>query len=209
MVTGQVRSGSPGNNAARRERATSPRVGRGRTSVRRALLWIGGSLLALGAVVAIIGSLLPREHTATSAVTLRQPAESVWVVVRDLGGTPRWWADATASAAVADTAGREVWRQTIDGFEMDLVVVQTTPPTRMITAIDAPSDAAFGGTWTYDLTLTAGGTRVAVTEAGWIANPVFRVIARVAGYHGTLDAYLTALGRRFGEDLTPEHVARR
>jgi len=177
--------------------------------VRKALLWIGGSLLGLAALVTVVGIFLPREHAATSAITLRQPAESVWAVVRDLEGTPRWWADATASTRVAADTGREVWRQTVGGFDMDLVVVHATAPARMVTAIDAPPDAAFGGTWTYELTPADGGTRVAVTEAGWIANPVFRVFALAGGHHRTLDAYLSALGRRFGEAVTPEHVAAR
>ena len=53
-----------------------------------------------------------------------------------------------------------------------------------------------------------GGTRVTVTEAGWIANPFFRVMAQLGGFHGTIDGYLTALGARFGEAVTPEHVVR-
>lgn len=175
--------------------------------MKKALLWIGGSLVAIVAAATVTGMLLPREHTATSAITVRQPAESVWSVVRDLAGTPAWWPDATASTRLGDPTGREVWRQTIDGFDMDLVVVQAAPPARMVTAIDTSADAAFGGTWTYELTPTDGGTRVAVTEAGWIANPVFRVFALIGGYHRTLDAYLGALGRRFGEDVVPQHVA--
>ena len=35
-----------------------------------------GAVAALVAVVALIGALLPREHVATSTVTLRQPPET-------------------------------------------------------------------------------------------------------------------------------------
>jgi uncharacterized protein YndB with AHSA1/START domain len=162
------------------------------------------------AVVSLLvaGVLLPRDHVATTAATLRQPPESVWAVVRDLGGLPGWWSEVATSERVADPAGREVWCQTVGGFPMTFVVTEAVAPLRLVAAIDAPSGSAFGGTWTYALTPVAGGTRVIVTEAGWIANPLYRVIANIMGLHGTLDGYLVALGARFGEAVTPEHLAR-
>jgi len=51
-----------------------------------------------------------------------------------------------------------------------------------------------------------GGTKISVTEAGWIGNPIFRFLSRfVCGYYGTLDGYLKALGKRFGEAVQPAH----
>lgn len=165
----------------------------------------------LGMVVLLLlvaGAALPREHSAASAVTLRQPPESVWAVVRDLGGVPRWWTDVTTSEALADPAGREIWRQEVGGFEMSFVVTEAVAPARLVTAIDAPPGSAFGGTWTYELAAADGGTRVTVIEAGWIANPFFRVLAHAGGLHRSVDSYLVALGGRFGEAVAPEHVAR-
>jgi len=162
------------------------------------------------AIVALVaaGLLLPREHVAASAVTLRQRPESVWATVRDLGGVPRWWAAVATATRVADPAGREVWRQDVGGFPMTFVVTDAAAPRRLVTTIEAPPGAAFGGTWTYELTAADGGTRITVTEAGWIANPFFRVMAQLGGLHRTIDGYLTALGARFGEAVAPEHVAR-
>lgn len=175
--------------------------------MKRVLLWILGSALALVGLVFGVGALLPRDHVATSTVTIHQPPDSVWAVVRDLGATPRWWDETTSSVALDDPAGREVWRQEASGFSMDLVVSAAVAPTRLVTTIDAAPEAAFGGAWTYTLTPVAGGTRIAVTEAGWVANPAFRTMSRIMGHHTTLDSYLRALGRRFGESVTPEHLA--
>lgn len=178
---------------------------------RRMKRWIVATLAVVGGVVLLafgVGSLLPREHVATSAITLRQAPESVWAVVRDLSTTPRWWDEVTTSTRVADDAGREVWHQGTGSFSMNLVVADATEPVRLVTAIDGGADAAFGGTWTHNLVRVSGGTRVIVTEAGWVANPLFRVLTRLMGYHRTLDSYLAALGRRFGEDVVPEHVVR-
>jgi uncharacterized protein YndB with AHSA1/START domain len=176
--------------------------------MRKWMLRIAVVLVAAIVALLVAGMLLPREHVATSAVTLRQPPESVWAVVRDLGGLPDWWSEVATSERVADPAGREVWRQEVGGFPMTFVVTEAAAPRRLVTTIEPRADAAFGGTWTYALTPASGGTRVIVTEAGWIANPLFRVMANVMGLHATVDGYLAALGRRFGETITPEHLER-
>lgn len=174
--------------------------------MRKWILRIAVVLVAVVVAGLAAGALLPREHVATSGVSLRQAPESVWAVVRDMGGVPRWWREIESSERVADAGGHEAWRQRISGFSMTLLVTESAAPRRMVTAIDAPADAAFGGTWTYELTPVDGGTRVTVTETGWIGNPLFRVMAHLGGLHRSLDGYLVALGARFGERVTPEHL---
>ena len=175
---------------------------------RNVVLGILGVLVGLILVLVITGLFLPRDHVATSSVSLRQPPESVWAVVSDLGSLPGWWPEVTSSIRVTDPGGRETWRQEVSGFAMTFIVRAAEPPSRLVTEIDTTGGAAFGGTWTYQISPEPTGSRVAVTEQGWIANPVFRTMATVMGHHGTLDAYLTALGTRFGETVTPEHVER-
>jgi len=170
------------------------------------LLIIVGSVVGLIALIALIGAFVPREHHATSTVTLQQPPDSVWKVVRDLGGITVWWPEIKESVRQPDQDGREVWRQKMSGFDLPLIVTESAPPRRLVTKIDAPAGAAFGGTWTYELTPDSGGTRISVTEAGWISNPVFRFMSRfIFGYYGSLDGYLEALGKRFGETVRPAH----
>ena len=165
-----------------------------------------GAVLGLVALMALIGAVVPREHRATSTITLRQPADSVWKVVRDLGEVPSWWPAVTESVRQPDTQGREVWRQKTSGWEMPLIVIESVPPRRLVTQIDTSAGGAFGGTWTYELVAASGGTNVSVTEAGWIGNPIFRFLSRfVFGYYGTLDGYLKALGKKFGEEVSPTH----
>lgn len=175
---------------------------------RKLILGVVGTVVGLVLLLVIAGLMLPRDHVATSAVSLRQPPESVWLAVRDLGGVPAWWSEVTSAERVPDAAGRESWRQTVSGFAMTFIVQTDEPPRRLVTAIDTTGGAAFGGTWTYQLAPEETGTRVTVTEAGWIANPLFRAMSAIMGQHGTLDGYLVALGRRFGEAVTPEHVER-
>jgi|SRR6058998_274123 len=170
------------------------------------LLIVMGSLAGLFALMALIGVFVPREHRATSTVTLRQPAESVWKVVRDFGSSPTWWPDVKIVERLPDRGGREVWRQKLSGFDVPIIVLESAPPRKLVTQIDPNAGGAFGGTWTYELTPDSSGTRIAVTETGWISNPIFRFMSRfILGYYGSLDNYLKALGRRFGDTVAPTH----
>ncbi len=169
------------------------------------LIVIGG-LVAMIALMAVIGAFVAREHLATSTITLHQPPDSVWKVVRDIGGITAWWPEIKESVRQPDRDGHEVWRQKMSGFDVPLIVMESTPPRRLVTQIDTGAGAAFGGTWTYALTPDSGGTRISVTEAGRIGNPIFRFLSRfVFGYYGSLDGYLKALGKKFGEAVRPVH----
>jgi hypothetical protein len=44
-----------------------------------------------------------------------------------------------------------------------------------------------------------------VTEEGWVANPFFRLMSKLGGQHGSIDGYLTALAKHFGEKLVVSH----
>ena len=175
--------------------------------MRRALVVLA-LLAGVVAVPLLVGSLLSREHVATSAVALRQSPDTVWRVVRDLGGVAAWWSEVKKVERVPDQAGRELWRQTLgSNAALTFVVAAEVPPSRLVTQIDAPRGAPFGGFWVYEIAPSGDGSRVTVTEQGWIANPLFRFLSRVVfGQYGTLDSYLKALGKRFGEDVTPVHL---
>lgn len=171
--------------------------------------WIGigvGAVLALVALMALIGTLVAREHVASTSAVLHQPPDSVWKVISDLGGVPQWWSEIKSSERLPERDGKQVWRQRMSGWDMALVVEEATAPRRLVTRIDAPPDAAFGGTWIYEIAPADGGraSTVRITERGYIGNPIFRFLSRfVFGYYGTLEGYLKALGRRLGEDVTP------
>jgi len=169
------------------------------------LIVIGG-LAALVALMALIGAFVSRDHRATSTISLRQPPDSVWKVVRDIGGAPAWFSAMEKSERLPDRDGHEVWHQKMSGFDVPIIVLESAPPGRLVTQIDPAAGGAFGGTWTYELAPDSTGTRISVTEGGWISNPIFRFMSRVLfGYYGSLDKYLKALGTRFGETVHPTH----
>jgi uncharacterized protein YndB with AHSA1/START domain len=171
------------------------------------LLSIALGLAAIVALLVIVGVTLPRNHRAASRLVLAYPPDSVWAVIRDLQGVASWWPEVRSAERLPDQVGQERVRQMLgNNFAMTLLVAESEPPRRLRTVIDAPPGAAFGGAWIYELTPAGAGTEVRITEEGWVANPFFRLIARLMGYHRTLDSYLASLARHFGEAASPEHI---
>ena len=64
---------------------------------------------------------------------------------------------------------------------------------------------AKGVLWTYVFTAEESNTRVTITEDGVVSNVIFRFLSRYAfGHTATIDTYLTALGKQFGESVEPQ-----
>lgn len=165
-------------------------------------------LVGLPALMALVGTLLPRDHVAGATIVVRQPADRVWAVVRDIGAMPQWWPELRSSERTAGPEGEEHWKQVSGGGTITIAIDSAEPPRRLVTRIESPPGAPFGGSWTYEIAAVPEGSRVTVTEHGWIANPLFRFLSRfVFGYYRTQESYLRALGRNFGETVQPVRVA--
>jgi len=77
------------------------------------------------------------------------------------------------------------------------MAVERMEPPRVLVARIADPKLPFGGTWTYEITPDAGGSRLTITENGEIYNPLFRFMARfIFGYEGTIQSYLSSLEKR-------------
>ena len=175
--------------------------------MRKIFLSIGASILALIAGLGAWGAALPRDHTVAARITLTAPPESVYNVMRDIRTLPTWWHEVESVEEVAGTDGYERWKETSDGMTFTLIINTEDPPLAFTTRIDTTGSPGFGGMWTHEVALApGGGATVTVTEAGWVANPYFRVMMKLGGPWRTLDSYLTALGARFGETVTPAHL---
>ncbi len=161
-----------------------------------------GALVGLVLLVFLVGALLPRHHVARASIALPQPADTVWTVIRDLGGYADWWREIEAVER-ADRGGRETWEQRDRrGQTMPIEVVEATAPHRLVTRI-ADESLPFGGTWTFEIAESAGRSTLTLTEDGEVRNPFFRFMARfVFGHYATIESFLQAVGQRFGEEVT-------
>jgi uncharacterized protein YndB with AHSA1/START domain len=171
-------------------------------------LLILGSLAAIGALIAIIGALLPRDHVVTLAARIAAPPAAVWNVITDAPSFPTWRRDVTKVEMLAPTPTGPSWREHSRNGAITMVVDLADPPRKMIGRI-ADEGLPFGGTWTFEIAPDGdSASRVSVTEAGSVYNPIFRFVSRfIMGHTTSIDGYLRALGRRFGSEPTPTVVA--
>jgi len=155
-------------------------------------------LAGLVLLMALVGLMLPKGHVATRRATLKRPPEEVWAVLTDVERFPEWRPDLEKVERLSETR----WVETGSYGRMELERVEADPPRRLVGRI-APG-LAFGGNWTYELARDGEGTTLSITENGEVYNPIFRFLSRfVFGHTATLEQYLKALGRKFGEEVTP------
>ena len=162
--------------------------------------WVVGGLVALVLLLALVGVFLPRGHVATSSVRLTASPQAVWTVLADDAAMSTWAPGVTAVERLADRDGRPAWKLVIGRHAMPLVVEIEDPPRRRVTRM-LDDGLAFGGTWTWEIAADGAGSRVTVTEDGFVKNVVFRALARFAfGHHTTIETFLAALALRMGDD---------
>jgi hypothetical protein len=140
-------------------------------------VWIGlAGTVALVAVIAFIGSQLPRNHVASRTLRVHRPPQDVWPVVTQL---------MAASSVPSD-------------------IVENDPPRRLVSRVK-DTEKMFGGTWTVSLApveerSAATASTLTITEDGWVANPIFRFVSRfVVGHHATMDGILKNVAKQLGE----------
>jgi len=145
--------------------------------------WIIFILIGLTAIIvlmALVGAMLPKAHTATRQARFRQTPEAIFAVISkppDYGS----------------------------GDSTPYELVESDPPRRMVIRI-ADASLPYSGTWTFELSGGAVGESVLrITENGEVGNPIFRSMSKfIFGHTATIEKYLKSLGARFMETVTVE-----
>ena len=163
-----------------------------------AVIGIAGLL----ALIVVVGALLPRDHVAASHATIDAPPQEVWHAITDVERFPSW-RKLQRVELLPPREGKRSWRE-VSGFgPLTFQEVEAAPPRRLVSRI-VDDDQGFGGTWTFEITPQGTGSQLAITERGYVSNPVFRFLSRyVFGYHGTQEDYLRSLARKFGREAVP------
>jgi polyketide cyclase/dehydrase/lipid transport protein len=152
-------------------------------------LYIVAGLAGLIALMAVIGSFLPRDHVATRSATLPKPPEVVWAALSDLDAHPRWRRGLKRIERLSPTTFREHSSQGAITFE----IVEDHAPARRVTRI-ADDKLPFGGRWIFELAPQDSGTKLTITEDGFIKNPIFRFMsATIFSTTATLERFLADL----------------
>ena len=183
----------------------SDRANYGRTSppenlVIKWTLIVAGVLVAVVLLVVITGALLPRNHVVRTTTVIRGTPDDVWRTIADVASAPSWREVKTVEM-LSRNGGPLRWREVSKFGPIMYEQVEAVPAQRFVSRI-ADTDQGFGGTWSFALAPDTGGTRVTITEDGFVSNPLFRFMSRfVFGYYGTQEAYLRALGKKYGQEV--------
>lgn len=172
----------------------------------RMVKWLligAGVLVALAAVMVLVGLTLPKTHSVSRSIRLASPPDSVWALVRTFGAYADWWPDVERMERLPDRDGHEVWNQVTGMGAVPLALVEIDAPRRLVARI-AADDLGFGGTWTYVVAADGDGASLTITEDGEISNPFFRVMTRFfLGYSATIESYQRAAAARLGAASAP------
>ncbi len=171
--------------------------------------WLVRVLMALiglfGAVYGI-GSLRSANHLVSRYVEFSKPPEQVWALIVDRLNQPAWRLDVTKVESAASPNGKPRWKETMsDGMVVTMEERELDPTKKLVVDIADP-DLPFGGTWTYQLSATSKGSRLQITEDGFVKPAMYRFFMIFMDPASTMTKYLTFLGRKLGETVTPQAV---
>lgn len=139
---------------------------------------------------------MPREHRSSASRTFRASPEALFRIITDFASHPSWRPGVKQVELLPSREGRVVVRETSSWDPLTLEVVERVENRRLVTRI-VGEDLPFGGSWTYELEPTGEGTRLTITEDGYVDPAPFRFLARfVFGYTKTMDDYLAALAKK-------------
>jgi hypothetical protein len=156
----------------------------------RWVIWIVVALAVIVGLIAIIGSQLPKKHTATRTARVKLPPDSLYTVLSDVDHFATWRPDVKKLERLPDREGRPAWVEETSNGRIAMFFERMERPSLLVGRIADPS-LPFGGTWTYRITPADEGSELSVTEDGEIYNPLFRFMARfVFGYTATIDAFI-------------------
>jgi uncharacterized protein YndB with AHSA1/START domain len=160
----------------------------------RWVVWIVAGLAVVGLVVAVVGALLPKAHTASRTARIAMPPDVLYTLLSDVDRFPSWRRDLKRLERRPDRDGKPAWiEETGGGMKVPMVFERMERPSLLVGRIDS-DDLAFGGTWTYRIAPAPGASDLTITEEGEVHNVIFRFMSKfVFGHYATMDVYLEHL----------------
>lgn len=160
------------------------------------------AMMALVAIAAIGGMMMDANHIVVREATYTRSAPELWSTITRFDQMPQWRSDVDAVQIESGDPVRFV--EMGEQGPVPMEVTEHDAPHRLV-LMASSLDLPFSGTWTYELTEVEGGTRLRLTEAATIDNPVVRFVAHTfVDPADTAETYLVDLGQHLGETVTPQ-----
>ena len=177
-------------------------------SMKIALCIVGGLVVLLvlaAAVLYLAGSRMPREHRSVVSIILKAGRTAVWTAITDYAAMPAWWPAVKAVRTENLSDGTELtWNKDGHGKEIPFRTGESRMNEKLVRLI-AQDDLPFGGTWTFELTdAPGGGTRLTLTEDGFINPAIFRAVAAwFIGLDATQKDFIANLEKHLAAKTAP------
>ena len=156
-----------------------------------------GLIVAVIAMIVIVGSTLPEKHTVTREATYRATPAQLFELIRNMSDYPSWQKSVTKVEILPAINGKPRARETNGGQVITYELEDIVPDKRIVSHIADPN-LPFGGSWTYELTPKGDATSLRITENGEVYNAVYRFVSQyVMGHTATIDKYLEAVSTRY------------
>lgn len=153
----------------------------------------------LAFIVAAVGALLPKEHSVSRTVRVPLEPDALFTRLSDVSRYQSWRPDVRSLERLADKNGMPAWVEETGGMKIPMRFERMERPSLLVARIDS-HDLPFGGSWTYRLAPSPGGSELTITEDGEVANVIFRFISRfVFGHYATMDAFIRNVVREDGK----------
>jgi hypothetical protein len=164
------------------------------------VLWAFLVLASVLILIILIGWLLPRDHLATRVARYHQPSEVIWAAITDVDAMPSWRDGLKNVERLPDRNGLPAHLEVTSDGKIPMETIEMTAPRKLVSRIADPK-LPFGGTWTFEISPTADGAALRITERGYVTNPFFRFMSRfVFSQTSTMESYLKSLAKKFGEE---------
>lgn len=157
-------------------------------------------LLLVIAVVFLIGWRLPESHEASVEREYAHAPERVFQEIATPTEYPKWRSGVQKVELLPESETDRLRRFTeyTLGDEMTYVIEESVPGQRFVTTIEG-KDLPYGGSWIYELSQSARGTTLRITEEGEVYNPFFRFVSRfIMGHTRGLERFHSDLEKRLG-----------
>ena len=166
------------------------------------VLWIGGGIVVLVGLVALVGAMLPVRHSASRKARYRASPDALYALI---AGPPDWRTGVKSFGTLPEKDGRKQWwEEDTHRQKITYELVEDQPGRRMVVRI-ADRGLPFGGTWSFDITPVTEGSELRITEDGEIYNVIFRFMARFFfGYSASAEGYLRDLGVKLAQKVEIE-----
>ncbi len=163
-----------------------------------------GLLAGVVALIWIVGALLPREHKATRSARFATTPEQLFSLVTDVPSFPSWRTGVSSIDELPPVNDKTRWREHTSDGKVVYELSEMVSPSRVVTTI-VSDDLPYGGKWVITFEPDGTGTKMRVTEEGFVNPPPFRFLARfIFGHTSTMERYLKDMGNKLGQDVKVE-----